>query len=267
MFKQGSNKLLDNFWNVLTDLEDKIKYGHRIPERVAYVPVTDEADTDISPQKNDNSFTENMDKDVGVATSSNSIEKIIADANQCRKCVLGTGRKNCVPGEGVLNPIVMVIGEGPGAEEDAKGRPFVGAAGQYLDKWLNAIYLDRNVNCFIGNIVKCRPPGNRDPLPEESDACRELLERQIELLKPKAILTVGRISSRIITGKNVGIGRIRGTVYNYNFSSSSSFGIPVVATYHPSAVLRDRTYRKSVWDDLNLLKKVLEEVGVVLSPL
>lgn len=256
MLNRVSNKLLDNFWNVLTDLEDKIKYGHRVPERVAYVPVAAE----VGDIESDNSFTEKMDKDVGIAISSSSIEKIIADANQCRKCVLGTGRKNCVPGEGVSNPIVMIIGEGPGAEEDAKGRPFVGAAGQYLDKWLNAINLDRNVNCFIGNIVKCRPPGNRDPLPEESDACRELIERQIELLKPKAILTVGRISSRIITGKNEGIGRIRGTVYNYN-------GIPVVATYHPSAVLRDKTYRKSVWDDLNLLKKLLEEMGVLLSPL
>lgn len=145
----------------------------------------------------------------------------------------------------------MIIGEGPGADEDRTGRPFVGPAGQYLDKWLSAIGLDRNTNCFIGNIVKCRPPGNRDPEPAESLACRSYLDRQIALLKPKAILTVGRISSQLLIGSSEGIGRLRGNTYAYR-------GIPLIPTYHPSGVLRNPDYRGAVWEDLRRLQALLD---------
>jgi uracil-DNA glycosylase family 4 len=155
-----------------------------------------------------------------------------------------------VPGEGTSRPRVLVVGEGPGFEEDRSGRPFVGPAGRYLDKWLQAIGLDRGTNCFIANIVKCRPPGNRDPLPEESAACLPYLQRQIALLQPRAILTVGRISTQILVGRSVGIGELRGQRYTYR-------GIPLVATYHPSAVLRNQSLRKPVWEDLKLLRSVL----------
>ena len=182
------------------------------------------------------------------------LEEISKTVRKCRKCGLSNTRTNAVPGMGAGNPLVFVIGEGPGADEDRQGLPFVGAAGKYLDKWLDAIGLSRDSNCFIGNVVKCRPPGNRDPLPEETDACIGYLKQQICILKPKAILTVGRISSSIITGENSGIGRIRGRVYSYA-------GIPVVATYHPSAVLRDQSYRKPVWEDLRLLRSIVDKNG------
>ncbi len=188
----------------------------------------------------------------GISRREAELSHLEEEIRVCKLCELARTRTNAVPGEGVFDPLVMVIGEGPGAEEDATGRPFVGRAGRYLDKWLDAIDLSREKNCFIGNIVKCRPPGNRDPKPEESSACLPYLVKQIELLKPKAILTVGRISSQILTGSMQGIGKLRGRIYNYN-------GVPLVPTYHPSGVLRNPSLRPYVWEDLKLLKAILEE--------
>ena len=182
-----------------------------------------------------------------------SLEKIAGEVAQCRRCRLCEKRKNVVPGMGVMNPDVLVVGEGPGGDEDIQGLPFVGKAGQYLDKWLVAIGLSRDTNCFIGNVVKCRPPMNRDPQPDEIAACMPYLERQIAILKPKFILTVGRISSAVLAGQEAGIGRLRGRTYSFK-------GIPLIPTYHPSAVLRDQDLRKPVWDDLRRLKAELEEI-------
>ncbi|HEB11717.1 MAG TPA: uracil-DNA glycosylase [Spirochaetales bacterium] len=173
------------------------------------------------------------------------------EISSCRKCGLFKERNNTVPGEGVINPLVMLIGEGPGADEDRTGKPFVGRAGKYLDSWLMAIDLDRRKNCFIGNIVKCRPPDNRDPLPEESSACLPYLQRQISFIRPKAIMTLGRIATQILTGEKSGIGALRGRIYSYQ-------GIPLAPTYHPSAVLRNISLRASVWQDLQKLRSVLQ---------
>ncbi|MCL2704818.1 MAG: uracil-DNA glycosylase [Spirochaetaceae bacterium] len=235
-------KVINDLWNTLEDYRQLKTYGYRCDNREYYIPETAVAHDPRSitlAQVGDN--------------GPDSFEKIANEIMQCKKCRLCSGRKNSVPGTGVLNPFVMVIGEGPGAEEDSQGLPFVGAAGQYLDKWLNAISLDRATNCFIGNIVKCRPPGNRDPQFDEIEQCIVFLKRQIALLKPKAILTVGRIASSIITAQENGIGKLRGKIYNYE-------GIPVVVTYHPSAVLRDRSYRAAVWEDLKILRKKLDEI-------
>ena len=179
------------------------------------------------------------------------LEAITREVAACTACALHRGRRNTVAGEGVIDPLVMIIGEGPGAEEDRSGKPFVGKAGNYLDRWLAAIALDRRSNCFIGNIVKCRPPGNRDPLPEESAACLPYLKRQIQILKPKTILTLGRIATQILCGRSEGIGRLRGQQLDY-------LGIPVVATYHPSAVLRNTDLRAAVWEDLKRLRASLD---------
>ena len=179
-----------------------------------------------------------------------TVEEIAEAVKNCKKCQLASTRNLAVPGEGVLNPIVLVIGEAPGGEEDESGKPFVGKAGKYLDKWLSAIDLFRDTNVFIANVVKCRPPANRDPSPLEIDACFPYLRDQIKLLKPKAILALGRISAKILTASESGIGRLRGKAHYYD-------NIPLVATYHPAAVLRNQDYRKEVWDDLKLLKDLL----------
>ncbi len=182
-----------------------------------------------------------------------TLTRIQEEIEDCKQCRLYETRTKCVPGKGVINPEVMIIGEAPGADEDRTGIPFVGRAGRYMDKWMDAINLDRDRDLFIGNIVKCRPPGNRDPFPDEIEACRGYLERQIQLIKPKLILSVGRIASQFLIGSTLGIGRLRGRMYHYR-------GIPLIPTYHPSGVLRNpESYRKPVWEDLKAVKKFLSE--------
>lgn len=175
------------------------------------------------------------------------LDKLAEQIRECSKCPLSAVRMNAVPAEGSLDALVMVIGEGPGADEDRSGRPFVGRAGRYLDKWLDAIGVSRDRNAFIANIVKCRPPQNRDPLPDERAACFPYLERQIELVRPKSILTVGRVSSRVITGVDASMAELRKGEHMFR-------GIPVFATYHPSAVLRNDALRRPVWEDLKRLR-------------
>ena len=185
-----------------------------------------------------------------------SLPRVAAEVAACRACGLCAGRANSVPGEGAAQPLVMVVGEGPGREEDRSGRPFVGPAGQYLDRWLAAIDLRRDANCFITNVVKCRPPDNRDPQPDESRACRPFLQRQIRLLRPRALLSLGRIASQALTGRPAPLGALRGRVHHYQIRGLPH-ALPLVATYHPSAVLRDSSLRRPVWDDLRVLERLL----------
>jgi len=189
--------------------------------------------------------------DTGTLSRREQLNILHSRISECSLCRLHATRTHTVPGEGAFEPLVFLIGEGPGRDEDRTGHPFVGRAGQYLDKWLAAIDLNRAEDCFIGNIVKCRPPENRDPLPDESEACLPYLKQQISLIQPKIILTLGRIAGRIITGEERGISSLRGKVYSF-------MGIPVVPTYHPSAVLRNPQFRSPVWEDLKQVKKIIE---------
>lgn len=182
-----------------------------------------------------------------------TIETISEKIKNCTNCDLCKTRTNTVPGMGVENPVVLVIGEGPGEEEDKQGLPFVGPAGQLLDKMLAAINLDRNKNCYIANIVKCRPPYNRDPSPMESQACRAFLETQIHLLKPTMILAVGRVAAQNLLLTDASIGSLRGKFFEIN-------NIPLMATYHPSALLRNADLKRPTWEDLKLFKAKLLEL-------
>jgi DNA polymerase len=191
------------------------------------------------------------------------LEALAAEIRRCGRCPLGGGRTRAVPGEGVSRPLVMVIGEGPGAEEDASGRPFVGRAGQLLDRMLAAIGLFRDKNCYIANVVKCRPPNNRDPLPEESGACMPFLDRQIRLLKPRIILAVGRVSAGLLLKTGEGIGRLRGRFAEYHPAGEPGeeepAPIPLLPSYHPSALLRDEALKRPAWEDLKILRAKLAE--------
>jgi len=191
---------------------------------------------------------------VNSAEVTGGLGRIVSEVADCTLCGLCETRTKTVPGEGAENPLVVIIGEGPGADEDREGRPFIGKAGRYLDTWLNAIELNRGRDCFITNIVKCRPPGNRDPNPDESDACTAYIERQIDLLRPRAILTLGRVAIQRLTGSSRGIGALRGETYLYR-------DVPVIPTYHPSGVLRNPQYRPDVWDDLRRLKDIVRANG------
>ncbi|MGI5172362.1 uracil-DNA glycosylase [Treponema sp. OMZ 840] len=186
-------------------------------------------------------------------TNAFSMQNIAEKIAQCSRCELCRMRTKTVPGFGCPNPVVMVIGEGPGADEDRSGLPFVGPAGQLLDKMLAAIQLSRHSNCFIGNVVKCRPPHNRDPKPEESEACASFLHAQIQILKPKMILAVGRIAAQNLLATSEGIGKLRGRFFSYR-------NIPLMSTYHPSALLRDVSLKKPAWEDLKLFRSRLLEL-------
>jgi uracil-DNA glycosylase len=189
-----------------------------------------------------------------------SLEAVAADVGACKACGLAATRKHSVPGEGSINPLVMVIGEGPGADEDATGRPFVGRAGQLLDKMLGSIELVRGKNCYIANMVKCRPPGNRNPEAVEISACYPFLERQIILLKPVLILCAGRVAAQSILKTSTGINALRGQFAEFKIGELT---IPVLPTYHPSAILRDETLKRPAWEDLKLLRSRLVEMNLL----
>jgi DNA polymerase len=188
------------------------------------------------------------------AESTPALATIAADIAACRACPLCKTRTQTVPGTGAMQPLVLVVGEAPGRDEDEQGLPFVGKAGQLLDAMLKSISLSRNANCFIANTVKCRPPENRDPAPEEEDACFPFLERQIEALKPKAILVVGRIAMARLLGRAEGITRIHGTFFEYR-------GVPVMPTFHPSFLLRDPSQKAGAWADLKKFRLRLRELS------
>ena len=190
------------------------------------------------------------------AGTDDSLEKIAEDVRSCTLCRLCETRKKAVPGEGAAKPAVMVIGEGPGADEDASGRPFVGRAGQLLDKMLISIGLSRESNCFIANVIKCRPPANRDPLPDETAFCASYLQRQIHLLNPRFILCAGRIAAQTLLQTTETIGRLRGKITSLQAGDRE---IPFIATYHPSALLRNEDLKRPAWEDLKMLRSAIEK--------
>jgi len=180
-----------------------------------------------------------------------SLEQVASEVVACTRCPLHQGRERAVPGEGPSDAKLMFIGEGPGFHEDQSGRPFVGAAGQFLEELLAGIGLSRE-DVFIANVVKCRPPGNRDPEPEEIDACREYLDRQIALIDPKVIVTLGRFSmARWFPSAR--ISRIHGQPRKIGRRL-------IVPMYHPAAALHRGSLRQEVVDDFNKLPDFIRQV-------
>ncbi|NOR36287.1 MAG: uracil-DNA glycosylase [Woeseiaceae bacterium] len=171
----------------------------------------------------------------------------------CTRCKLHESRTQTVFGVGNPNADWMVIGEAPGAEEDRRGEPFVGRAGKLLDEMLQAAGQGRE-SVFIANILKCRPPNNRDPEPAESAECRRYLERQIELVQPKIILAVGRIAAHLLLETDTPVGRLRGTTHYLDKT-------PLIVTYHPAYLLRSPSQKRKSWDDLCLARRVAAEAA------
>lgn len=172
----------------------------------------------------------------------------------CEKCKLCSTRNNTVLGEGNINTNIMFIGEGPGHDEDMQGRPFVGPAGQLLDKMLAAIGLNRN-NSYIANIVKCRPPQNRVPEEDEAQACLPYLRKQFAVIKPKIVVCLGSTAARYVIDRNIRITRDRGNWYE-------KMGCSFIATFHPSALLRDPSKKKDAWEDMKKIREKLDEINM-----
>ncbi|MDH3403713.1 MAG: uracil-DNA glycosylase [Acidobacteriota bacterium] len=174
------------------------------------------------------------------------LEAVAREAAECTACKLAAGRLNVVFGSGRPGARLMLIGEGPGAAEDRQGLPFVGPAGDLLTRILGAIDLERS-DVYIANIVKCRPPGNRDPEPDEVAACRGYLERQIDLVAPRVIVALGRVAAQTLLGRDAPLGRMRGVWHEIR-------GIPARVTYHPAALLRNSGYRQPTWEDMQAVR-------------
>jgi uracil-DNA glycosylase family 4 len=180
-----------------------------------------------------------------------SLARVAGEVSTCAACTLHAGRIQAVPGEGPERARLMVIGEGPGQQEDEAGRPFVGRAGQLLTDMLRAIHLDRH-EVFIANVVKCRPPDNRTPLPAEAEACAPFLARQIALVDPEVILVLGRTAAEVLLGPGIRISAVRGVWTALGDRA-------VMPTYHPAYLLRDPRRKADTWADL---KKVAERLGI-----
>ena len=173
------------------------------------------------------------------------------EIRDCTKCALGATRTHFVFGAGNPEADLMFIGEAPGRDEDLQGIPFVGRAGQLLTLMLQAIDLERE-DVFIANVLKCRPPNNRDPLPEEIDKCEPYLLKQIELIAPKLIVTLGRFASASLLRTKAALGTLRKEIHNYN-------QVPLVVTYHPAALLRNPQLKKEAWEDLKKIRVFLSQ--------
>jgi len=177
-------------------------------------------------------------------------QQLKAAVPQCRACALSASRTNTVFGVGDENADWLVVGEAPGAEEDARGEPFVGQAGRLLDNMLASIGLKRGANVYIANVLKCRPPGNRNPERTEVEQCSPYLQRQIELIRPKLIVAMGRFAVQTLLDTDASIGSLRGRVHRYR-------GVPLIVTYHPAYLLRSLHEKAKAWEDLCFAKRTL----------
>ena len=177
---------------------------------------------------------------------------LLADVRSCEKCGLCRGRMNVVPGEGDPNADLMFIGEGPGAEEDRLGRPFVGRSGELLTKMIHAIGLERS-EVYICNVVKCRPPANRDPAPEEAETCLPYLRAQVALVRPKVIALLGRVACQYTLREQISVTRDHGRWFERK-------GVWMMPTFHPAALLRDPARKRDAWEDFQKLRDKLREV-------
>ncbi|MCH9647980.1 MAG: uracil-DNA glycosylase [Deltaproteobacteria bacterium] len=175
---------------------------------------------------------------------------VAKEAAACQGCGLAESRQTVVFASGDPKAQLMLIGEGPGANEDREGLPFVGAAGQLLNRILEAIGLERD-NVYVANIVKCRPPGNRNPQPDEIAACSSFLERQIDLVQPKVLVALGRVAAHALLRSDQSLGRLRGSWYEVQ-------GVPTRVTYHPAALLRNEDLKRPTWQDMQVVRDRLK---------
>jgi uracil-DNA glycosylase len=179
-----------------------------------------------------------------------TLSELAEHVASCRRCALHKSATHHVSGEGNPAAELLCVGEAPGANEDEQGRPFVGEAGALLTKILGAIQLSRE-DVYICNVLKHRPPGNRDPLPDEIVACQPFLLRQVELVRPRVILALGRIAAQTLLHTTTGIGALRGRVHRFH-------GVPLIVTYHPAALLRNEAWKRPTWDDVKLARRLLD---------
>jgi uracil-DNA glycosylase family 4 len=208
-----------------------------------------------TPTSEDTSAAEPAERESAVASDEGlTLDAFREEICTCTRCPLGATRNQFVFGSGDPNAGIMFVGEAPGADEDQSGLPFVGAAGQLLTKIIEAMGLSRE-EVYICNILKCRPPGNRDPQPEEIAQCEPYLKRQIDLVQPRVLCTLGRFAAQTLLRSDLTMGRLRQSEHRYE-------GIPLVATYHPAALLRNPQWKRPTWEDIKKVRRLYDGVAL-----
>lgn len=217
-------------------------------------PVVKPQETEMPAKKSVETPSETLFGDMSqtLPESSETLEEIRADVGNCTRCPLHEGRTKIVHSTGNLQADLMFIGEAPGADEDAKGEPFVGRAGQLLNKIIEAIGLKRE-DVFIGNINRCRPPGNRTPTLPEAETCKPFLLREISVVRPKVIVVLGNTACQNLLNTKVGITKLRGNFQDY-------YGVKVMPTFHPAYLLRDPSKKRETWEDMKIVRDYLKNL-------
>ena len=210
----------------------------------------DELYLDLDPAKPEGVQQENTQESIQSDFKSD-LEFFFQQINQCHKCELGNTRTNFVFGSGDPKASLVLVGEAPGEQEDLKGIPFVGRAGQLLDKILAAIGRTRERGVYICNVLKCRPPNNRDPLRSEVNECEPYLIHQINLIRPKLIVALGRIAGKTLLNVDNSLKSMRGQLHDYH-------GIPLIVTYHPAALLRNPNWKPAAWEDFKWIRSIID---------
>ncbi len=209
-----------------------------------------EIESNMKPEKSSSVITDT--KSLQQFSHITNLEDLDKEINTCQLCGLGATRNKFVFGDGNPNADLLLIGEAPGAEEDKTGIPFVGRAGKLLNDILKAINFERE-DIYIANILKCRPPKNRDPLPSEREVCKPHLYKQIELIKPKVILCLGKVAANVMLNNKDSLTKMRGSIHEIN-------GIKTMVTFHPAALLRNPNWKKPTWEDVQKLRKLYDEL-------
>ena len=236
----------------LTPNEENFKTEPHISDELVKEPEPIGMNTALKEQKTETDLFGNVINAREEWESADSLDSMNALICECLKCPLGKTRGKFVFGVGNFSADIVLIGEAPGAEEDLQGEPFVGRAGKLLDKILEAIGFKRE-DVYICNILKCRPPGNRNPLPEEIETCLPYLYQQIKLIKPKMILLLGRVAAEALLKTKQPLNKLRGKIHLYN-------GIKTLVTFHPAALLRNPQWKRPAWEDMQEFKKIYEEL-------
>ena len=231
-----------------------------IPPEAPEVAVANVPEPMRRPEQGAVSPADNLSRDARIAAL--SWDEFAADVDACTACGLCKTRHKSVPGVGDIRAEWLFVGEAPGAEEDARGEPFVGQAGRLLDNMLAALGMARGRNVYIANVLKCRPPNNRTPEPFEAAACQPYLARQVELLRPKLIVALGKSAATLLLGTEASIASLRGRVHQYQ-------GVPLIVTYHPAYLLRSLPDKAKSWEDMLLARRTVatsERKAVTMPP-
>lgn len=232
-------------------LLDGYRSGHALPDFEALIsPDSLDSPPDSTAPKQDPAGPRSRGGLLG--RDSDNLNGIAADIMRCRACRLVSARRRPIAGSGSNQAALFIIGERPDGSDEDSATAMSGAAGALMTRMLLAIGLDRSRDCFVTTAVKCRPPMDREPAPDEQAACQTFIERQIQIIGPRAILTFGRIPAQLLLGRRDGLARLRGQIHDWR-------GIPLVATHHPAAILLDETLKRPAWEDLKLIKTILSD--------